>query len=232
MENIKPQENQSIFDMALQEYGSIEGLFDLLQDNGFNQVDKKLSVYDDLIISSPPTRREIKEYYFSRKIHPATEATQADLDLLKKDDEDCVGVGCMEIGDDFEVCPSNGEEVEERRIKGEIQVGNNINVVSIRNSLYYRVAGSNDRGTRIDFLTSDGEVAANIFPFAIDVVLDTDYEVYVSTSASGSPLPIIGVALSIAIDKEKPSVFNSTVVIERASELNIFGIKLFPTIIQ
>ncbi len=100
METIKPQENQNIFDMALQEYGSIEGLFDLMDDNQINEADSTLTVYNDLTIISTPTKRDIKEFYISRSIKPATGLTNEEVELFE-DKRDCEGIGCMEVEHDF-----------------------------------------------------------------------------------------------------------------------------------
>ncbi|MBP2833503.1 hypothetical protein J8281_15010 [Aquimarina sp. U1-2] len=100
MATIKPQENQTIFDIALQEYGGVEGIFSLLDDNGFYQVDRELSVYEDLRINSSPTRRDIKAFYVSRNILPANGISKEDLTLLDVQDRPD-GIGYMTVEDDF-----------------------------------------------------------------------------------------------------------------------------------
>ena len=51
MGTIKPQQNQNIFDISLQEYGSIEKVFDLLEDYEKFDITDDLCVYEDLKIA-------------------------------------------------------------------------------------------------------------------------------------------------------------------------------------
>ncbi len=111
MATIKPQENQTIFDMSLQEYGGIEGIFSLLVDNDFHRVDRDISVYEDLEINSAPVRRDIKAFYLSRNIRPANGISREDLKLLEVEDQPD-GIGYMVIDDDFIVCPESNQEEE------------------------------------------------------------------------------------------------------------------------
>jgi len=102
MEIIKPQQNQNIFDIALQEYGSIETVFDLIDDNDITKISAGISVYDDLKILREPIQREVVAYYLSRGVLPATEARIEDLELIdrytRKD-----GINFMKIQKDFEI---------------------------------------------------------------------------------------------------------------------------------
>lgn len=97
---IKPQENQNILDISLQEYGSIEGLFQLMDDNQIHTGHQELSVYEDVVVKSPPVKKDIVEFYVSRNIKPATGVTDKEIDLFK-DKRNCEGIGCMEIEYDF-----------------------------------------------------------------------------------------------------------------------------------
>ena len=83
METIKPQQNQNIFDIALQAYGTIEMTFDLLEDNDMTEVTETISVYDDIKILREPIQRDIATFYQSRGLYPATDAKEEALKVLK-----------------------------------------------------------------------------------------------------------------------------------------------------
>lgn len=97
METIKPQENQNIFDISLQEYGSIEKVFDILEDNDQFNLTDDISVYKDLKIGREAFKKDIVEYYNSRNLKPATSITDEEQYLL----EDFSGIDYMIIEDDF-----------------------------------------------------------------------------------------------------------------------------------
>ncbi len=97
METIKPQENQNIFDLSLQEYGSIEKVFDLLEDNDQFNITEDLSVYEDLKIGREAFKKDIVEYYNSRKLKPATSITDEEQYLL----DNFSGIDYMIIDEDF-----------------------------------------------------------------------------------------------------------------------------------
>lgn len=69
---LKVLPNQTLVDIAMQVYGSAEGVIRLATENG-------LSVTDDLKAGQPLTystdsekEKKVTEYYSSRSIHPAT----------------------------------------------------------------------------------------------------------------------------------------------------------------
>jgi hypothetical protein len=97
METIKPQENQNIFDISLQEYGSIEKVFDLLEDNDQFNITDDISVYEELKIGREAFKKDIVEYYNSRKLKPATSIIAEEEYLL----ENFSGIDYMIIEDDF-----------------------------------------------------------------------------------------------------------------------------------
>lgn len=84
METIKPQQNQNVFDIALQEYGSIEMVFELLEDNNIEEVTSEISVYEDLKTFREPVQKDVTQFYKSGNIHPATGTTLEELEMLKK----------------------------------------------------------------------------------------------------------------------------------------------------
>lgn len=97
MGTIKPQENQNIFDISLQEYGSIEKVFDLLEDNEKFNITDDLSVYEDLKIGREAFKKDIVEYYSSRNLKPATALTEEEEYLM----DNFSGIDYMIIEDDF-----------------------------------------------------------------------------------------------------------------------------------
>jgi hypothetical protein len=97
METIKPQENQNIFDISLQEYGSIEKVFDILEDNEKFNITDDISVYEDLKIGREAFKKDIVEYYNSRNLKPATSISDEEQYLL----DNFSGIDYMIIEDDF-----------------------------------------------------------------------------------------------------------------------------------
>lgn len=97
METIKPQENQNIFDLSLQEYGSIEKVFDILEDNDKFDLTEDLSVYKDLQTGREAFKKDIVEYYTSRNLKPATDLTDEEQFLM----DNFSGIDYMIIEDDF-----------------------------------------------------------------------------------------------------------------------------------
>ncbi|WP_134151023.1 hypothetical protein [Flavobacterium sp. 270] len=94
---IKPQDNQNILDISLQEYGSIEKVFDLLEDNDKFNITEDISVYQDLKIGREAFKKDIVEYYNSRNLKPATALTEEEEYLL----DTFSGIDYMIIEDDF-----------------------------------------------------------------------------------------------------------------------------------
>ncbi|UPZ17763.1 hypothetical protein [Flavobacterium humidisoli] len=97
METIRPQQNQNILDISLQEYGSIETVFDLLEDNDQFNLTEDISVYEDLKVGREAFKKDIVEYYNSRNLKPATELTEEEQFLL----DNFSGIDYMIIEDDF-----------------------------------------------------------------------------------------------------------------------------------
>lgn len=97
MGTIKPQQNQNIFDISLQEYGSIEKVFDLLEDNDQFDLTEDISVYNDLKVGREVFKKDIVEYYNSRNLNPATALSEEEEYLLDK----FSGIDYMIIDDDF-----------------------------------------------------------------------------------------------------------------------------------
>lgn len=97
MGTTKPQENQNIFDISLQEYGSIEKVFDLLEDNNLFNLTEDISVYKDLKTGRETFKKDIVEYYNSRNLKPATAISDEEQYLL----DNYSGIDYMIIENDF-----------------------------------------------------------------------------------------------------------------------------------
>ena len=97
METIRPQQNQNILDIALQEYGSIETVFDVLEDNEQYDITGEISVYEDLKVGREAFKRDIVAYYMANNVKPATDITRREeLQFAALS-----GVNFMTIEDDF-----------------------------------------------------------------------------------------------------------------------------------
>jgi len=71
--NIEVLANQTLFDVTLQEYGSIEALFDLIQDNGKQGVNDSLYTAEVLTIDSTKVKSQpIVNLYLAKQINPAS----------------------------------------------------------------------------------------------------------------------------------------------------------------
>lgn len=65
---INIETKQSLFDLSLQEYGSVEGLFLLMEDNNIASVNDNLNNGDALSIKSEAVNRGVVDYYEERGI--------------------------------------------------------------------------------------------------------------------------------------------------------------------
>ncbi|CAL2055440.1 hypothetical protein [Tenacibaculum sp. 190524A05c] len=106
MVTIKLEENQNLFDVAVQEFGSVEGLFEVLEANDLTEItsanEDNVSVYNDLKIEGNFVERDVVEYYIAREKKPATALTSSDLELsIIPVDFESKGIGNMIVEDDF-----------------------------------------------------------------------------------------------------------------------------------
>ena len=97
MGTTRPQQNQNILDIALQEYGSIETVFDVMEDNNRFDLTDDLSVYEDLHVGREAFKKDIVAYYNANNIKPATSSTREEELLLA----DLSGVDFMIVEEDF-----------------------------------------------------------------------------------------------------------------------------------
>lgn len=214
MATIKPQQNQNIFDIALQEYGSVEGIFELLADNDFNEVDTEISVYEDLQIVSFPRRKEIRDFYALRNLLPANGITAQDLDLLKDDSELC-GIDYMEIGEDF-IVEENNAASDGFIIDGVIRINEPNPKIQgfIVKSIYYKELVGDSPGRPVVSELQDIALGQPI-PFSIEVLPDKNYQVYLSTPNNNEQIqevtPVISPIVSIPVQGIRSrDVFNSS----------------------
>lgn len=86
---------QSIFDIALQEYGSIEGVQLLIADNPTIDINTELQPGTKLLIKSSAIDQGIVNYYSTNKIKPATHTTMpltaTEADFLGTEDGKILG---------------------------------------------------------------------------------------------------------------------------------------------
>jgi hypothetical protein len=88
--------NQSLLDIAIQQTGTLEILFDLALANGISITEENLS-NQDLKTESNFIDADILNYYSSKKLIPATELTEEDKQNLPVN----FGIGKMAIGSTF-----------------------------------------------------------------------------------------------------------------------------------
>ena len=74
MQNINSRQGQNIFDVAIWQYGSAEGVIKLLQDNPNLSLTSVLVAGQSLTIIQDPDRKEIVDYY-SKFNHIVTSGT-------------------------------------------------------------------------------------------------------------------------------------------------------------
>ncbi len=92
---INSQNNQNYLDLAIQEYGSLEGLFDLLDANDLQLTSQKdPDPYAPVALQGNIQNRFIYNYYKSNDIRPATAVAEEELCLLS-------GIGYMTLALDF-----------------------------------------------------------------------------------------------------------------------------------
>ncbi len=73
MKTITTEANQTVWDIALQELGSAEGVFDILLANAFLRFDYSLPAGVNILIPEGLVRKpDVVDYYVKNNIHPAT----------------------------------------------------------------------------------------------------------------------------------------------------------------
>lgn len=86
MNNVTAYKDQSVFDIALQEYGSIEGVFDLLAGNPGLEFDNTFEPGTVLKLEGDIINQEVVDYYTKNNIKPATSIEGLEEYSNKKND--------------------------------------------------------------------------------------------------------------------------------------------------
>ncbi|MCO5230135.1 MAG: hypothetical protein M9958_03165 [Chitinophagales bacterium] len=91
-------QGQSIFDVCLQNCGTIEGVFELANQNNLS-ITENLITGTILQTNGVLTDDDILDYYKVKNIQPATGLTIE----ISEDITNCEGIGCWIIEDNFKV---------------------------------------------------------------------------------------------------------------------------------
>lgn len=73
---ITVQDGQSIYDIALQEYGSVEGVFHICEDNEGVNLEDELQTGQQLLIAHEPIDAQVVEYYRRKGLKPSNGTTE------------------------------------------------------------------------------------------------------------------------------------------------------------
>jgi hypothetical protein len=71
---VKVENNQTIWDLALRHYGSIDGAFKILQDNPTLDLDVDLVQGTLVNINQAPLNKDVINYLIEKGVNPATKA--------------------------------------------------------------------------------------------------------------------------------------------------------------
>lgn len=85
--------NQTTYDMAIQEYGSAEGIFLLFSDNPNLHLSSVLESGQQLNITSAAVNQQMKAYYALNGLKPANAADHSKVDILGTSDGRALKVG-------------------------------------------------------------------------------------------------------------------------------------------
>ena len=66
------EENQSIFDIALQEYGAAEAVSQLVYDNGLESVNADVATNTEMVITDSIVNKDVVNLYIKKNIKPAS----------------------------------------------------------------------------------------------------------------------------------------------------------------
>ena len=93
MNTIMAYDNQTLFDLSLQEMGSIEGVFDLLEANPTMQLDLAVPAGTRIIVSGDKRDAKVQDYYSRNGVLPVSgmgedvELTEEDLTMIEQNME-------------------------------------------------------------------------------------------------------------------------------------------------
>jgi hypothetical protein len=83
---IRVSEKQSLFDIAVEKCGSAEAVFAIAELNDLAITDAMIA--GQTLLVSEPTNKAIADYYQTRGLKPATDATTAAMDELRNEGVD------------------------------------------------------------------------------------------------------------------------------------------------
>lgn len=93
------QDRQSIWDIAIREYGSVEGVFRLLEDNpDLTGLDAPLSAGQSLVVRQAPVDTDVVRWYADRGLYPVTEYEVPPVELQCSERPTSVRI---QVDDDF-----------------------------------------------------------------------------------------------------------------------------------
>ncbi len=90
MQTIKVKQNQTLMDVALQEYGDVFGVFWLVEDNQLNGITANIHQGEELLIREQKMNKRMVDYLRPHEIATG-EGVQG------------TGIGYMKIGTDFKI---------------------------------------------------------------------------------------------------------------------------------
>jgi hypothetical protein len=97
MGTIRPQQNPNILDIALQEYESMEAVFDDFEDDDIFDITTDISECEDLKVGREAFKKDIVEYYKSRSKNPDNGISDEENALLGGFSE----IDYLALDDDF-----------------------------------------------------------------------------------------------------------------------------------
>jgi hypothetical protein len=86
MRRITVKDNQSLFDISIQEYGSLTNIVALAFANDMSITDE-LTAGQDLLIPDLQTEQNVLKYYTENNIIPATTQLSADIEAIVAEEE-------------------------------------------------------------------------------------------------------------------------------------------------
>jgi hypothetical protein len=117
MKTITARKNQTIFDIALQELGSIEAVFDIMAANSFLRPDKTIAEGQIIYIPLEIIRPAIVDYYQRNGIYPAT----GNGEIIELSPEDMVNI-TQKLNYDLDNGPTSFYGVRIPNLKGDITI--------------------------------------------------------------------------------------------------------------
>ncbi|MEI6683422.1 MAG: hypothetical protein WCO44_12370 [Bacteroidota bacterium] len=91
MRTVKSYDNQSLFDIAIQEIGAIESVWDILDANTGLQLDLSLPASANVVIPDIVLKKQVVAYFADNNLHPVSGldeesiVTQNDMNTIKQD---------------------------------------------------------------------------------------------------------------------------------------------------